>query len=258
MGVANSKSIATAVARTLHQQGAEIGYSFLPDESGKMEKRAASALDGLDPKFLRPCDVSKSESIATFFHEASQDFGNIDFLVHSIAFAALDEIRKPTLNVTQKGFLDAMDISVYSLIATAQSASQYMSSGSSICAMTYYGGEKVIPGYNLMGVCKAALDHTIRYLAFDLGGKGIRCNGISAGPIRTLASSAVGDFKEMLKVNAAQSPLNANISADDVGSAAGFLLSKGAGSITGEILHVDCGYNIMGGPTAQLKEALIP
>ena len=256
MGVANQKSIATAVAKTLHKEGASLGFSYFPDDTGKMEKRVSGALKDLEPAFLLPCDISKDEDITQFFDKVEQHFGKIDFLVHSIAFAALEEIRKPTLEVSRKGFLEAMDASAYSLIAAAQRASSLMEQGGSICAMTYFGGEKVIPGYNLMGVCKSALDHSIRYLAYDLGAKGIRCNGVSAGPIRTLASSAVGDFKEMLHVNAAMSPLGQNVTADDVGRSTAYLLSDMAQAVTGEILHVDSGYHVMGAPTPRLKEHL--
>lgn len=258
MGVANNRSIATAVAETLHAQGASLGFSFLPDGTGKMEKRVASAIEQVGPAFLEPCDVGTDQGIQGFFGKVEQHFGQIDFLVHSIAFAPIEEIRKPTLEVSRQGFLQAMEISAYSLIAAAQAAAKMMTPGGSICAMTYFGGEKVIPGYNLMGVCKAALEHSIRYIAYDLGSKNLRCNGISAGPIRTLASSAVGDFKDMLKVNAAMSPLGRNVSQEDVGKAAAFLLSEHASAITGEILHVDSGYHIMGGPTSALMAAIKP
>lgn len=256
MGVANNRSIATAVAEALHQQGAKLGFSYFPDETGKMKKRVSSAIEPFSPSFILPCNVTKDEDIKAFFSQAKESFEEIDFLVHSIAFASIEEIRKPTIEVSRKGFLEAMEISTYSLLSVSKVASEMMKAGGSICAMTYFGGEKVLPGYNLMGICKASLDHSIRYLANDLGEKGIRCNGISAGPIKTLASSAVGDFKEMLKINALMAPLAKNVTATDVGQSAAFLLGEHSSAITGEILHVDCGYNIMGGPSTRLKTLL--
>ena len=246
MGVANSRSIATAIAKELNHRGAEIGFSYLPDETGKSKKRAESALEGLNPSFLLPCNVTEDSDIDHFFKESQSIFGKIDFFVHSVAFASLEELRKPTLDVSRPGFMEAFNISTYSFIASANAASKIMNPQGSICAMTYYGGEKVIPGYNLMGLCKASLDHTIRYLAYDLGEKSIRCNGISAGPIRTLASSAVGDFKEMLRINAQNSPLKKNVTAEEVAKSTCYLLGPDSSAVTGEIIHVDCGYNIMG------------
>lgn len=256
MGVANQKSIATAVAHELHKEGATLGFSYLPDDTGRAAKRVQQAIGNIDAALIEPCDILDEQQIAKFFSDAKKTLGTIDFLVHSIAYANIDDLRKPTLEVSRAGFLEAMNISVYSLNAVANQAAQVMAPGASLVAMTYFGGEKVIPGYNLMGVCKAALDQTVRYLAYDLGSKGIRINAISAGPIRTLASSAVSDFKDMLKVNAAMSPLGENITSEDVGLATAYLLGAGARGITGEILHVDGGYNIMGAPTPQLKELL--
>ncbi len=256
MGVANGKSIATAVAKCLHDQGATLGFSYLPDESGRMEKRVQQALSEVDIALLEPCNVASDADIATFFDKVAAKFGRIDFLVHSIAFASVEELRKPTIEVSRAGFLEAMNLSVYSLTKIAQHAAALANPGSGFVSMTYYGGEKVIPGYNLMGVCKAALDHTIRYLAFDLGSRQVRVNGISAGPIRTLASSAIGDFKEMLKINEAMTPLARNTSAEDVAQSAAYLMSPMASGVTGEILHVDCGYSIMGGLTPKIKEMI--
>lgn len=256
LGIANNRSIASAVGQVLTDQGAELAVSFLPDPQGKMEKRVQSVVKDWNPQYVGPCDASNDESIDEYFKGVEGTLGKIDFLVHSIAFAPMDDIKCATLDCSRPGFLQAMDISVYSLIATAKRAAELTNPGASICAMTYFGGEKVIPGYNLMGVCKSALDQTIRYLAHDLGPRSIRVNGISAGPIRTLASSAVGDFKEMLKCNEAQSPLGRNVTTDEVAQSAAFLLSQMSSATTGEILHVDSGYNIMGAPTNQLKEVL--
>ena len=200
LGIANNRSIATSVAQELYKQGARIGYSFLPDTTGKMEQRVKGVVKELEPAFIAPCDVKQDASIESFFSIAKEHLNKIDFIVHSVAFAPIEDLRGTTIACSRTGFSEAMDISVYSLLKVLETSKDILNEKASICAMTYFGGEKVIPGYNIMGVCKAALDHAIRYAAYDLGDKGIRVNGISAGPIRTLASSAVGDFKEMLKV----------------------------------------------------------
>ena len=248
MGVANDRSIASAVARVLHQEGARLGFSHLPDtdERGRMAGRVTKVAGPLDPVFVEPCDVQDDQSIRDFFARAKETMGKIDFLVHSIAFAPTDDIRCPTLEASREGFKTAMDISAYSLIGVTREAAPLMNPGGSVCAMTYFGGEKVMAGYNLMGVCKAALDSAVRYLAWDLGQSGIRINAISAGPLKTLASSAVGDFKKMLDHNSRITPLQRNIEAKEVGQAAAYLLSDMASAITGEIHHVDCGFSIMG------------
>ena len=249
MGIANSYSIATAVANYLVGQGADLGFSHLPDREpqGKNLQRLKKVVDAWNPKLIAPCDAASDASINEFFDLVKKNYGQIDFIVHSIAFAPLEDIRCATLMASREGFKQAMDISVYSLIAVARAAQEVLKPGGSILTMTYFGGEKVVAGYNLMGLCKAALDSTVRYLAYDLGEKNIRVNAISAGPLKTAAASAVGDFGEMLGINAAISPLGRNISKEDVAGASAFLLSDLANGITGEILHVDAGYNIMGG-----------
>lgn len=254
MGVANHYSIASHVAQFLHAQGAEIAYSHLPDRegNGRMEARVRKVTDPLSPKLLAPCDVNNDEDIARFFSRVKEVMGDIDFFVHSIAFAPTDDLRLPTVGVSRNGFKVAMDTSVYSFIATANAASKLMPNGGSIATMTYYGGEKVLPGYNLMGVCKAALEASVKYLAYDLGPKQIRVNAVSAGPIKTLASSAVGDFGELLKFYAGVAPLKRNVSQEDVAKATGYLLSDLATGTTGEVLHVDCGYNVLG--STRVKE----
>jgi enoyl-[acyl-carrier protein] reductase I len=255
MGVANDRSIAASIAKKLHSEGARLGFSHLPDkdERGKMEQRVRSVVNGLDPMLVAPCDVEHDEQIEAFFKTVEAKMGKIDFLVHSIAYAPTEDLRLPTLQVSRQGFKMSMDISVYSLIAAARAAVPLFNPGASVLALTYYGGEKVMPGYNLMGVCKAALDASVRYLAWDLGEYGCRVNAISAGPLRTLASSAVGDFKAMLESNAKTAPLRRNITHDEVGASAAFLLSGMASGITGEIMHVDAGYNVMGA-TGGVKE----
>jgi enoyl-[acyl-carrier protein] reductase I len=250
MGIANDHSIAAAIAQYLHKEGAQIAYNHLPDkdERAKMERRVRKVVDVLDPKLVMPCDVTSDEDIKKFFAAVKDKLGNIDFLVHSIAFAPVEDIRNNTLNASREGFKVAMDISVYSMIAVAREAAAIMNDGGSMLAMSYYGGEKVIAGYNMMGVCKAALDSAVQYLAFDLGERGIRVNAISAGPVRTLAASAVGDFQGMMALYAAISPLGRNITLDEVAKSAAFLLSDMSTATTGEIMHVDSGYNIMGNP----------
>ncbi|MCX6126277.1 MAG: enoyl-ACP reductase [Proteobacteria bacterium] len=262
MGVANDHSIASGVAKVLHAEGATIGYSHLPDEEGRgrMEARVRKAVDGLNPAFVLPCDVSDDESTANFFRMVQQQFGNIDFFVHSIAFAAVEDLRGSTLNASRKGFLNAMNISAYSFIATAKHAAEIMPNGGAMLAMTYLGGERVVPGYNMMGVCKAALESCIKYVAFDLGAKNIRVNGLSAGPVRTLAAAGIGDFKTMLSINSAIAPMQKNITLEDVGRTTAFLLSDWAQSITGENVHVDAGYHVMAGPSHALEKlaTLVP
>jgi enoyl-[acyl-carrier protein] reductase I len=250
MGVANEHSIALGIAKTLVEHGASIGYSYLPGEEGRdrMEKRVRRAVDPLNPAFVLPCDVSKDADVEKFFSEVGEHFNQIDFLVHSVAFAPLEDLRCPSIESSRQGFLKAMDISVYSFMTTARAASSLMTQGGSIVTLTYFGGERVVPGYNMMGICKAALEAALRYAAYDLGSKGIRVNGLSAGPVRTLAASAIGDFKKVLEINATIAPLQRNITANEVGKAALFLLSDLGSATTGENLHVDSGYHIMGSP----------
>lgn len=249
MGIANDRSIATAVAKSLHREGATIGYSHLPDTGDKKrnQERLQKISEPLNGKFVQPCDVKNDLSIKEFFNKAGEFFPKIDFLIHSIAFAPTEDLKKPTVEVSRNGFLEAMDVSVYSLITVANHAQSIMAENSSLVTMTYYGGEKVLPGYNLMGICKAGLESSVRYLSHDLGPKNIRVNGISAGPIKTLASSAVGDFKKMLEKNAETAPLKRNVEASEVGDSTVYLVSDLSKAVTGEILHVDAGYNIMGG-----------
>src|SRR3989338_5476659 len=242
MGIANQRSIATGITIQLHAQGARMGFSYLPDTSGKMQQRVEKALEGIPSLFLEPCNVSVDADIQAFFQKAHRHTPSIDFLLHSIAFAPLEDIRCPTVEASRQGFLTAMDISVYSFIATAKHAAALMPEGGSLLTLSYFGGEKVVAGYNLMGVAKAALEAAVRYLAYDLGPKNIRVNAISAGPVKTLAASAVGDFGQMLGTNAAIAPLQRNVTLEEIGNAASFLLSPTSSGITGEVVHVDGGY----------------
>jgi enoyl-[acyl-carrier protein] reductase I len=255
MGVANEYSIAAGVAKVLASEGATIGFNHLPDKEGKdrMAKRVQRVMEPIGAKWVRPCDVASDQDLAAFFQEVKAEFGTIDFLVHSIAYAPLDDIRCPSYEASREGFKIGMDISVYSFMACAREASKLMPDGGSIVTMSYFGGEKVVGGYNLMGICKAALEAAMRYVAYDFGPKNIRVNAVSAGPIKTLASSAVGEFSQMLALNAAVAPLGRNISLEDVGRATAYLLSDWARQTTGETHHVDCGYNIMGSPGMALE-----
>jgi len=252
VGVANDKSIAWGIAQKIMSEGGQCGFTHLPDkpddERKKNRRRVSQLSDKFEEaKFLVPLDVQSDENIAEVVKTAENEFGKIDFLLHSVAFATLDDLRVPTVECSRDGFKLAMDISAYSLIALTNACRPIFNDGASVCAMTYFGGEKTVPGYNMMGVCKAALDSIVKYIAFDMGAYNVRVNAISAGPLKTLASSAVG-AKEMLDLYAAVSPLGRNITQDEVASAGAFILSDWASGMTGEIMHVDAGYNIMGSP----------
>jgi len=247
MGVANEASLATAIAKFLKKEGAELGLSYQPDPPGRdwNLQKVKAATDDLKPLFLLPCDVTTDDSLKHFFSEAGGEMGAIDFLVHSIAFAPVEDLKHSTLEASRDGFHVAMDVSCYSLIACARAAAALMPSGGAIGTLTYFGGERVVSGYNLMGVCKAALDMALRYLAYDLAPKNIRVNAVSAGPVKTQSFGVFGDVLEKFK---AMAPQGRNITGDDVARAMGFLLSDLASSTTGEVLHVDGGYHFMGSP----------
>jgi enoyl-[acyl-carrier protein] reductase I len=252
LGVANDRSIAWVIAREIMEQGGECGFTHLPDRPGdsrrKNRRRVAKCIEGYgQARFLVPLDVRSDDGILLVMEKAEQEFGRIDFLLHSIAFADRADLGRDTVETSRDGFVLAMDISVYSLIAVANAARELMSRRSAIATMTYFGGERCVPGYNVMGICKAALDAAVRYLAFDLGTRGIRVNALSAGPLKTLAGSAAG-VGEMLKLYEQMSPLGRNVTHDEVGRVGAFLLSDMSDGITGEILHIDAGYNIMGSP----------
>jgi enoyl-[acyl-carrier protein] reductase I len=253
LGVANDFSIAWAIAQKLLAEGAELGFTHLPGE--KMERRLRKLAEPIGAKLITPCDVQKDEDVARVFDQAQETYGTLDFVLHSIAFAPIDALKSPFLDVGREGFKIGMDISVYSLAIVARHAARVMPDGGAILTLTYLGGERVVPGYNLMGVCKAALDAAMKYLAYDLGPRKIRVNAISAGPVKTLAASAVGDFEELAGLYVAVSPLGRNITRDEVGAAGMFLLSDLASGISGEILHVDCGYSIMGSPGRAIEAA---
>lgn len=256
LGVANDNSIAWAIAQFVMGEGAECGFSHLPDrpddERQRNRRRVALLTDKTDKaKFLVPLDVTKDSDIAAVIAKTAETFGKIDFLVHSIAFASLDDLKNDTIATSRDGFKMAMEISAYSLIAIANAAKDIMAPRSSIITMTYFGGERTVPGYNVMGICKAALDSAVKYLAYDLGPRGVRVNAVSAGPLRTLAGRGAG-VDDMLALYEKMAPLGRNITHEEVGRTAGFLLSDMSDGITGEILHVDGGYNIMGSPGRML------
>jgi len=253
LGVANDYSIAWAISRKLLAEGAELGFTHLPGE--KMERRVRKLADPIGAKLITPCDVQKDEDIERVFGEAEKTYGKLDFVLHSLAFAPIEDLKNPFVKTSREGFKTAMDISVYSLAAVSKHAAAVMPDGGSIVTLTYFGGERVVSGYNLMGVCKAALDMSVRYLAYDLGPQNIRVNAVSAGPVKTLAASAVGDSDKLAGLYEAVSPMRRNITREEVGSTGMFLLSDLASGITGEILHVDCGYNIMGSPGRAIEAA---
>jgi enoyl-[acyl-carrier protein] reductase I len=252
LGVANDHSIAWAIAQEVMAGGGLCGFTHLPDrpdDERQRNRRRVALLTEPQPnaKFLLPLDVAKEEDIRGVVQRAGEEFGRIDFLLHSIAFASVDDLKRDTVETSRDGFKMAMEISVYSLMAVVNAAKEIMSPRSTVVTMTYFGGEKAVPGYNVMGICKAALDATVRYLAYDLGPRGIRVNAVSAGPVRTLAGRGAG-VDEMLAFYEKVAPLGRNVTHEEVGRTGAFLLSDMSDGITGEILHVDCGYNIMGSP----------
>ena len=243
MGVANDKSIAWACAKACAAEGASLIFSY-PGEA--LEWRVRNVLEDMPGAEMFPCDVRDDDQIRAFFEKVREHWGGIDFLIHSIAYAEREDLMGPFVHTSRANFMLAIDVSAYSLVAVAREAQGLMTSGGSILAMTYYGGEKVVPHYNVMGVAKATLDMCMRYLAVDLGPKGIRVNCLSPGPIRTLSASAIAGFHSMLDLAAEVSPLRRNAEVDDVAQAAVFMLSDRASAITGEILHIDAGYNVLG------------
>jgi len=242
-GLANKRSIAWAIAQKLNEAGWRLAITYQNERLEQEAKDLITDLPGADG-FM--CDVTSDAEIAKLFEQLKVRYGVLDGLVHSVAFAPAEDMKGEFLNTTREGFRIAHDVSVYSLIAVARAAAPLMTNGGSIVTLTYYGAEKVVPKYNVMGVAKAALEATVRYLANDLGPKGIRVNAISAGPIKTLAARGVSQLGEMLKSHAERSPLKRNVDPAEVGGTAAFLLSPAGSGITGETLYVDCGYNIMG------------
>ncbi|MCI0394352.1 MAG: enoyl-ACP reductase [Chloroflexi bacterium] len=244
-GIANKHSIAWGIAQAFHEHGAELGFSYgIP----QLEKRVEPLAEELDVRFVEMCDVTKDEDIAAVFQKAADHFGQIDILVHSLAFAPQEELAGRFVETSRSGFALALDISAYSLVALVRAAEPLMPNGGSVVTMTYYGSEKVVPHYNVMGVAKAALEASVRYLAADLGPTGIRVNAISAGPIKTLAASGVAGFRKMLGYVGERAPLRRNVNQEEVGRTALWLCSDLGSGITGEVVYVDAGYHILGMP----------
>jgi enoyl-[acyl-carrier protein] reductase I len=242
-GLANDKSIAWGISQAFKREGANLGISY----AGKvLERRVRPLAEELHCKWVEECDVTKDEDLAATAEKAAKHFGKIDVLVHSIAFAGRDDMSRPFYQTSREGFRNALDISAFSLVALVNAFQPLLNPGASVMCMTYYGSVKVVPNYNVMGVAKAALEASTRYLAYDLGPQGIRVNAISAGPIRTLAAAGVGGFRDMYKRFADVAPLRENVGIDDVGNAAVFLASDMSTHITGEVLYVDSGFNIVG------------
>lgn len=258
LGVANDRSIAWAIAEQIMAEGGQCGFSHLPDrpeDDKKKNRRRVEKCTGDHPnaKFLVPLNVQDDAQIAEVMAKTKDEFGQIDFLLHSIAYADRADLQKDTIETSRSGFLMAMEISAFSLLAVTNAAKDILKDGSSVLTMTYFGGEKCVPGYNVMGICKAALDASMRYLAFDLGPRNIRVNALSAGPLKTLASSAVG-ANEMLQLYEKMSPMGRNITHEEVGNTGAYLLSHKASAISGDIVHVDAGYHMMGTPGRLVEE----
>jgi enoyl-[acyl-carrier protein] reductase I len=243
MGVANNRSIAWGIAQAVARQGAELAFTY---QGEALKKRVDPLASEVGCKLVLACDVTDPASIDRVFSELKQSWGGLDFVVHAIAFSDKDQLSGLYLDTTAENFSKTLLISSYSFTAVAQRAEKLMPNGGSLLTLTYYGAEKWVPHYNVMGVAKSALEASVRYLAADLGRKNIRVNAVSAGPIKTLAASGVGDFRYLLKWSELNSPLRRNVTIDEVGDAALFLLSDLARAVTGENLHVDCGYHIVG------------
>jgi enoyl-[acyl-carrier protein] reductase I len=242
-GVANKRSIAWSIAQGLHQAGAKVLITY---QNERLEQEAKDLIASLPGAEGYMCDVSSDAEIDKLFATLGEKHGKLHVLVHSVAFAPADELKNDFINTTREGFRVAHDVSVYSLIAVSRAAAPLMTDGGSIITMSYYGAEKVVPHYNVMAVAKAALQCTVRYLAYDLGKHKIRVNAISAGPIKTLAARGIAGLGEMLKSHAERAPLGRNVEVSEVGSTGVFLASDGSSGITGEVIYVDCGYSIMG------------
>jgi enoyl-[acyl-carrier protein] reductase I len=245
-GIANNRSIAWGIAQQLHAAGAELGITYLPDDKGKLEKKVQELVEPLNPTLFLPCNVQNDEQVTSTFEAIRDQWGKLDILVHCLAFANRDDLVGEFSATSRAGFQLALDISAYSLVSLSCAAKPLMIEGGSIVTLTYLGGVRVVPNYNVMGIAKAALEMNVRYLAAELGGSNIRVNGISAGPIRTLASSAIGGILDMIHHVESVAPLKRTVTQEEVGKAAAFLCSDLSSGVTGQILYVDSGYNIMG------------
>lgn len=243
-GVANERSIAWAIAQALHKEGAELAFTYVGDA---LKERVVPLAQGIGSKLILPCDVAKDNEIDAVFNKVKETWGGLDILVHSVAFANKEELKGLYADTSREGFRLAMDVSAYSLVALAKRAYPLMEGRSgSIITLTYYGSKKVIPNYNVMGVAKAALEASVKYLAADLGQKGIRVNAISAGPVKTLAAMGIAGFRDILSVVEKKAPLKRNVTTEDIAKTALYLLSDLSSGVTGDIIYVDAGYNIVG------------
>jgi len=251
VGVANNKSLAYGVAKACHEQGADLAFTFLNEA---LKKRVEPIANELGSEFIYELDVNKEEHLNSLAQNIKQDFKEIDFILHAVAFAPKEALENSFLDTSKEAFDIAMTTSVYSLLSLTRALLPVLKSGGSVLTLSYLGAMKYVPHYNVMGVAKAALESSVRYLARDLGLKGIRINAISAGPIKTLAASGIGDFRMILKYNEINAPLKRNVSIDDVGKSAMYLLSDLASGVSGEIHYVDAGYNIMGMGDIELDE----
>ena len=243
MGVANERSIAWGIAKMAATHGAELAFTY---QGEALLKRLSPLAQSVNSELVMQCDVSDEQSLETVFNTIRENWGKIDFVVHAIAYSDKDELKGEYINTTRDNFLRTLDISCFSFTSVAKYSAELMPDGGSLLTLSYYGAERVMPHYNVMGVAKAALESSVRYLAMDLGDQKIRVNGLSAGPMKTLAASGIGDFRYILKWNEYNSPLKRNVTLEDVGGAAMYLLSDLSSGVSGEIHHVDCGYNIVG------------
>ena len=243
MGVANDRSIAWGIAKAAHAQCAELAFTYQGDA---LKKRVGPLADSVGSDIVLPCDVTDLSSIDAVFDTLKEKWGSIDFIVHAVAYSNKDELKGGYIDTSPENFAMTMNISCYSFTAICQRAQPLLNEGASLLTLTYFGAERVMPHYNVMGVAKAALEASVRYLAEDLGKTGVRVNSLSAGPMKTLAASGIGDFRYILKWNEYNSPLRRNVNMDDIGGAGVYLLSSLSSGVTGETHHVDCGYNIVG------------
>jgi enoyl-[acyl-carrier protein] reductase I len=243
MGVANDRSIAWGISRTLAEHGADLAFTY---QGEALEKRVRPLAATVGSDLVMECDVTEDASIDAVFGQLKKEWGSLDFVVHAIAYSDKDELKGQYLQTTRANFLNTLDVSCYSLTAVCQRAVPLMAAGGSVLTLTYFGAERVMPHYNVMGIAKAALEASVRYLAVDLGGSGVRVNAISAGPVKTLAASGIGDFRYILKWNELNSPLKRNVTIDEIGGAGLYLLSDLSSAVTGEIHHVDSGYHTVG------------
>ncbi len=243
MGVANDKSLGWGIAQALSAAGAELAFTY---QGEVFEKRVRPLAESLGSSFLMSCDVTNEESLVQTFDAIKKKWGSLDFVVHAIAYSDKEELKGLYLDTTRQNFLNTLDVSCYSFTSVTRHAAALMTEGGSLLTLTYYGAERVMPHYNVMGVAKAALEASVRYLAVDLGGRNIRVNALSAGPVKTLAASGIGDFRYILKWNQYNAPLKRNVTLEDIGGAGLYLLSPLSSGVTGEVHHVDSGYHVVG------------